>query len=145
MADELNIALDQTGLATLVGRIYTPGFTQVGGDVAMSEVGGPSGLYTGSAPAATLGRGEYHVVFFDTAGSPDTVLGRGRLLWDDAGDKEVEELEGLLDIWQDRGLDPDQAKTITEQTAQTDYDEDAGAALHKDVTKVGTLTTITRS
>ena len=50
----------------------------------------------------------------------------------------------LAEIWQDRGLDSANPKTITEITAQTDYDEDAGA-IHKDTVKVGPITTITRT
>lgn len=50
----------------------------------------------------------------------------------------------LDDIWQNEGLDPDNPKTIEEITEGSDYDEDVGS-IHKDVTKVGTTTTIDRT
>jgi hypothetical protein len=144
MANELNIAIQTTGLATVVARIYTPGFTQVGADVTMAEVGGPSGLYTGSVSAATLATDIYHIVFFDTAGAPDTPLGRGILGWDVDGDKEIEPGAVALDVWKDRGLDPDDDKVITEVTAGTNYTE-AATGILKTVTKSGSTTTIDRA
>jgi len=51
----------------------------------------------------------------------------------------------LLDVWRDRGLDPAIPKLINENVIGEDYDEDVGADLHKDVIKVGSLTTITRT
>ena len=48
------------------------------------------------------------------------------------------------EVWQDQGLDPANPKTITEVAPQTDYDE-AADAIQKDVTKVGPVTTITRT
>jgi len=53
------------------------------------------------------------------------------------------------DIWNDRGLNPTNAKTITEVTVGEDYDEavsDAeGPDIAKDTTKVGAVTTIDRT
>lgn len=49
-----------------------------------------------------------------------------------------------FEIWQDLGLDVSQPKTITEITEGQDYDEDVDS-IHKDVVKVGAVTTITRT
>lgn len=55
----------------------------------------------------------------------------------------------VRDIWNDRGLNPAQSKTITEVTEGEDYDEavtDAeGPNIAKDTTKVGAVTTIDRA
>lgn len=52
------------------------------------------------------------------------------------------------EIWRDRGLDPANDKSVTENTAETDYTEleaGAGATIQKDLVKVGAVTTITRT
>lgn len=55
----------------------------------------------------------------------------------------------LNDIWRDRGLDPVNPKTITENTVGEDYDEAVGGAgevpIAKDTTKIGSVTTIDRT
>lgn len=48
------------------------------------------------------------------------------------------------ELWQNEGLDPNNSKVIEEITEGSDYDEDV-AGMHKDVTKVGTTTTIDRT
>ena len=50
----------------------------------------------------------------------------------------------VKEAWQDRGNDPANPKTITENTAQEDYDE-AVDAIQKSVVKSGAVTTITRT
>ncbi len=146
MADELNIGLLTVGLTTLVARIYTPGFVQVGGDVAMAEVAGPvEGTYKGTASGLSLPRGTLGVLFFDTLGTPDTLMGTGELGWNDEGDKEFEPMTSQMDDWQEQGLDPDIPATYQEITPDADYNVDAGAALHKDVVTVGDTTTFTRT
>lgn len=52
--------------------------------------------------------------------------------------------EKVRDIWQNEGLDPVNSKVITEITEGADYDEDVGT-IHKDVTRVGAVTTIDRT
>lgn len=49
----------------------------------------------------------------------------------------------LDDIYEDRGLDSANPKTITENTADTSYDEDT-TNISKEVRKTGSTTTITR-
>ena len=52
------------------------------------------------------------------------------------------------EIWRDRGLDPVNNKTITENTPDTDYTElesGDGATITKSVVKAGAVTTIDRS
>lgn len=54
----------------------------------------------------------------------------------------------LDEVWRDRGLDPGNDKSVTENTAETDYTEleaGAGATIQKDLVKVGAVTTITRT
>ena len=55
----------------------------------------------------------------------------------------------VRDIWNDRGLNPSQSKTITEVTEGEDYDEAVtdpdGPNIAKDTTKVGAVTTIDRA
>lgn len=55
----------------------------------------------------------------------------------------------IRDLWNDHGLNPTQDKTITEVTADTDYDEAVtdpdGPDIAKDVTKAGAVTTIDRA
>ncbi len=48
------------------------------------------------------------------------------------------------ELWQNAGLDPSNPKTIVENTAGADYDEDVDA-IHKDVVRSGDTTTITRT
>lgn len=77
MANELNIALDpigDTGL-TVVGKIFSAGFSQQGSDVAMSETS--AGMYTGSFTLSSLADGVYRVVFIDD--DTGTLLGDGKL------------------------------------------------------------------
>jgi hypothetical protein len=50
----------------------------------------------------------------------------------------------LDEVWRDMGLDAATPKTITENTAGTDYTEAAGAGIVKDVTKTGAVTTVAR-
>lgn len=50
----------------------------------------------------------------------------------------------LTELWQNEGLDPNNSKVIEEITAGENYDEDVDE-IHKDVTKVGTTTTIDRT
>lgn len=139
MANELNVALSSTGL-TVTANIYMPGFTLVSGAIACPEIGGATGRYSGSVPAATLTNDLYHVVFM--AGGAN--VGEGRLLWDASGDKEIELEAAQSDLWKDHGLDPHESKVITEVTAGADYDEDVGAQIHKDTTKAGAVTTVNR-
>ena len=49
----------------------------------------------------------------------------------------------LLEVWQDLGLDVNNAKTITENTADTSYDESVGSVT-KEIRQVGSTTTVTR-
>ncbi len=53
------------------------------------------------------------------------------------------------DIWNDRGLNPSQSKTITENTVGADYDEavtdPTAPDIAKDTTKAGSVTTIDRA
>lgn len=55
----------------------------------------------------------------------------------------------VRDIWNDRGLNPTQNKTIVENTAGIDYDEAVtdpdGPNIAKDTTKAGSTTTINRA
>ncbi len=48
------------------------------------------------------------------------------------------------EVWQNEGLDPNNAKTIVENTPGSDYDENVDQ-IQKDVTKVGNTTTLTRT
>lgn len=139
MANELNLALAQTGL-TVTANIYSAGWTLVSGAIACPEIGGATGRYAGNAPAATLTDAVYNVAFL----SAGLNVGAGRLLWDASGDKEIAPELATSDLWKDHGLDPDASKVITENTAGSDYDEDVGAQIHKDTTRVGTVTTINR-
>jgi hypothetical protein len=139
MANELNIALIGTGL-TVTANIYTAGWALVSGAIACPEIGGATGRYSGSVPAATLGNAVYNVVFVSAGAN----VGSGRLTWDAQGDKELAPEFGIQELWKDHGLDPDSSKVITELTAGTDYDEDVGTQIHKDTTRVGAVTTINR-
>jgi hypothetical protein len=56
----------------------------------------------------------------------------------------LQEPERTDDLWQNEGLDPDNSKVITEITEGADYDEDVGT-IHKDVTRVGAITTLDRT
>ena len=143
MANELNLALATTGIADLVARIYQPNWVQLGADVAMAEVGGATGRYTGTPPAATLPTQELEVLFYQTTPNPDALVGRGTLLWDAEGDKETPDEDILQELWKDHGLDPDDSKTITENTLNESYTE-AATGITKNVDKVGAVTTIDR-
>lgn len=227
MANELNLILQTTGL-TVTANIYTPGFTLVTGAIACPEIGGATGRYSGSVPAATLSTDQYHVEFVESG----VAVGRGILNWSGITDSEVEqdvldaeqpnyvwfrdgvlinpntagrtalELSGngsgaglqanggsggigiqanggasgggvgmriqaqsggsvgleingdgagydidaeqVLAVWQHRGLEIGNPKTITEAVEGSDYDEDIGT-IHLDVIKAGAITTITRT
>lgn len=144
MANELNLALTETGITDLVARIYLPNWSQQGGDIAMAEVGGATGRYSGSVPGSLLASREYAVLFYQTTPNPDQLSGEGALLWDVSGDKEIIGGELTAEIWKDRGLDPDADKTILENTVGESYTENA-EAISKAVDKVGNTTTIARS
>lgn len=69
-------------------------------------------------------------------------VGNGQRYYGAAFDDQQDEM------WRDRGLDPANDKTVTENTPETDYTEleaGAGAAIQKDLVKVGAVTTITRT
>ncbi len=48
------------------------------------------------------------------------------------------------EVWQNEGLDPNNSKTIVENVAGSDYDENVDQ-IQKDVTKAGNTTTLTRT
>lgn len=104
-------------------------------DDAMTDAGG-DGLYTYNfTPVAGL---EYSFLI-DTDPS-------------DTGQTDVRYFDGafdneLNDLWNDHGLNPATVKTITENTAGSDYDEAVAAAtsIDKTVVKVGAVTTIDRA
>jgi hypothetical protein len=99
MANELNIAY--TAGATLEAAIYSPGWSQLGSNISMTEAS--SGLYTASVPGAPAA-GCYGVLFIDTAGP--SIIGRGELVWDGSAEVcDASESEKLKELWQLRGLD----------------------------------------
>ncbi len=55
----------------------------------------------------------------------------------------------ITDLWNDHGLNPDENKTITENTANTDYDEAVSPTdapdIDKSVVKSGSVTTLNRA
>ena len=121
--------------------VYSPGWTQVGSNISMTEVS--SGLYSADMPAASAGC--YGVIFINTTPNPDIVVASGVINWDGSAEIcEVSQNSRLKEVWQDRGLDSSNPKTVLEVTPAADYDEDVGS-IHKDVVKAGATTTITRS
>jgi len=104
----------------------------------MSDQGG-NGLYKFAFTAGVLG------VAYSFAIDADPSV---------TGQVDIRTLGGAFnnevrDIWNDRGLNPAGAKSITENVPGSDYDEaitdPGGPGIAKDVVKVGAVTTITRT
>lgn len=99
------------------------------------------------AVTVSLAQGKLTLLASNTAGD---ISVRGVAQFTDNSAGSTVDDSGLLqpirvsDVWQNEGLDPDNPKTITEITEGADYDEDVDA-IHKDVTRVGAVTTLDRT
>ena len=121
---EINIRRLDTGALVVTGS-------------AMIDAGG-DGLYTFDfTPVAGL---DYSFLI-DADPNVSSQVTVAERYYDGAFDNE------RTDIWNDRGLNPVVPKTILEVVADEDYDEDVASStsIHKDVTKVGVVTTIDRT
>ena len=108
------------------------------GPVAMSDIGG--GWYR-SVFTPSLSNLDYSAEVDADPGATGQVTA-GERYYSVAFDDELDE------IWRDRGLDPSQDKTVTENVEGTDYTEaelGAGAGITKQAVKVGSVTTQTRT
>lgn len=107
-------------------------------------------VVSGAAMTDTGANGKYRFSFTPVAG-----LQYGFLIDADPlnnGQVDIRYFDGAFDnevndIWNDRGLNPSINKTITENTAGSDYDEQvlSPTQIDKSVVKAGSVTTINRS
>jgi len=101
----------------------------------------------GDAVTLSFAQGKLTLLASNTAGDI-SVRGLAQFTDNSAGstvdDSALLQPIRVSDVWQNEGLDPDNIKTITEITEGADYDEDVDA-IHKDVTRVGAVTTLDRT
>lgn len=78
MANEINVAIGQTGLA-LTGRLYLDGVINPS-VITLTEVAGAGGLYVGSMPGVAAGA--YEIMFYANG----VLRASGAIEWDGAGE-----------------------------------------------------------
>ena len=136
-----DIAVTTTLAGALVNGLTDPP------EITITRLDTDADVVSGSAMSDTGANGKYKFVFTPLAGiaysflidsDPNATSQTDIRYFDGAFNGKLDEM------WQDRGLDPSNPKTITEVSVAIDYDEDIGT-IHKDVVKTGSTTTITRT